>query len=150
MTYVSIAPVPRGRSFEVAVVAQIRTGFHMNSNKPSEDFLIPTTLTADLSSGLRLVSAAYPPGVMRKFKFSAKELSVYEGSVTLRMKFQAASNAPIGAMKIPLALRYQACNEEACLPPMKLPLNEEITIAPAGAKSQPQHPEVFTAVPAKK
>ncbi|MFZ0921706.1 MAG: hypothetical protein WA020_01475, partial [Candidatus Acidiferrales bacterium] len=47
-TYVSIAPVPRGSMFEVAVVVGIMPGFHMNAHKVSEDYLIPTTLTEKL------------------------------------------------------------------------------------------------------
>jgi hypothetical protein len=132
------------------VVAQIRSGFHINSHLPKEDYLIPTTLTAGLPMGLRALSTTYPPGVMRKFKFSPNALSVYEGAVTLRMKLQVAASAPLGALKLPLTLRYQPCNDEVCLPPVNLPLSAEIEIAPAGAKAQPQHPEIFSAPAAKK
>ena len=51
--YVSIAPVPRGNMFEVAVVVGIIPGFHMNAHKVSEDYLIPTTLTEKLPAGLK-------------------------------------------------------------------------------------------------
>ena len=40
--YVSLQPVPRGRVFEIAVVAKISPGFHINAHMPSEDYLIPT------------------------------------------------------------------------------------------------------------
>jgi thiol:disulfide interchange protein DsbD len=143
--YVSLAPVPRGRTVELAVVAHIRSGFHMNSHQPKEQYLIPTALIAELPAGLRALATTYPPGVMRKFKFSPKALSVYEGSVTLRMKLQATADAPLGALKLPFTLRYQPCNDELCLPPVNLPLAAEIEIAPAGAKTQPQHPEIFSA-----
>jgi DsbC/DsbD-like thiol-disulfide interchange protein len=143
--YVSLAPVPRGRTLELAVVARIRSGFHMNSHQPKEQYLIPTALTAELPAGLRALATTYPPGVMRKFKFSPNTLSVYERSVTLRMKLQAAADAPLGALKLPLTLRYQPCNDEVCLPPVNLSLSVEIEIAPAGAKTQPQHPEIFFA-----
>src|ERR1700688_742475 len=49
--YVSLQPVPRGRAFEIAVVAKISPGFHINAHVPSEDYLIPTKVTADLSPG---------------------------------------------------------------------------------------------------
>jgi hypothetical protein len=66
------------------------------------------------------------------------------------LKLQIAADAPLGAQKIPLTLRYQACNDEACLPPVKLPLSADLEIAPAGTQSAPQHPEIFSAIPAKK
>ncbi|MCI0539993.1 MAG: hypothetical protein L0Z50_32710, partial [Verrucomicrobiales bacterium] len=37
--YLSLEPVPRGRTFELAVVAQIQEGFHVNANKVLEDYL---------------------------------------------------------------------------------------------------------------
>jgi len=46
-TFVSLNPLPQGQTFEAAVVIEIQPGFHMNSHKPSEDYLIPTTVTAD-------------------------------------------------------------------------------------------------------
>jgi hypothetical protein len=148
--FVSLAPVPRGRTVDLAVVAHIRSGYHMNSHQPKEDYLIPTTLTAALPAGLRALSTIYPPGAMRKFKFSPDALSVYEGNVTLRMKLQIAATAPLGKLKVPLTLRYQPCNDELCLPPASLPLSIEIEIVAAGSKAQPQHPEIFSAPADKK
>ncbi len=43
--YVSLQPVPRGRAFQIAVVAKISPGFHINAHVPSEDYLIPTKIT---------------------------------------------------------------------------------------------------------
>src|SRR5579863_9932021 len=62
--YVSLQPVPAGRAFEIAVVAKISPGFHINAHMPSEDYLIPTKITADLPPGVLLVEATYPHGVM--------------------------------------------------------------------------------------
>ena len=50
---VSLDPVPRGKDFQVAVVVDIARGFHMNSHKPTDEYLIPTTLTAATSSRIR-------------------------------------------------------------------------------------------------
>jgi len=32
--YVSLQPVPRGRSFDIGVVAKISPGFHINAHQP--------------------------------------------------------------------------------------------------------------------
>ena len=141
--YASLAPVPRGKTFEIAVVAEIMPGFHVNSNKPLEDYLIPTQLLPDLPAGYKVLATTYPPGKLTKFEFSEKKLSVYEGKFTLRLKLQAPADAPLGASKLPLTLRYQACNDTACLPPVKIPVPLEIEIAAAGATARPAHPEIF-------
>src|SRR5258706_15826576 len=65
--YVSLQPVPRGHAFEIALVAKISTGFHINAHEPSEEYLIPTKITADLPFGVALVEKTYPRGVMRAF-----------------------------------------------------------------------------------
>ena len=143
--YVSLQPVPRGRSFEIAVVAKISPGFHINAHQPSEDYLIPTKVTADLSPGVFLVETTYPRGVMRAFRFSKTPLRVYEGSFTVRMKLRANGSAPLGLQKIGLTVGYQACNQDACLPPTKLPLTAELEIAAVDAPAHPAHTEVFSA-----
>jgi DsbC/DsbD-like thiol-disulfide interchange protein len=144
-TFVSLEPVPAGKEFQVAVVVDILRGYHMNSHKPTDPYLIPTTLTAQLPAGIELAETIYPPGKLEKFVFSPdKPLDVYTGSVTLRLRLTAKSDAAVGAITIPMTLRYQACNDAACLPPVKVPVAAKFELAAAGAKSRAVHPEVFT------
>jgi thioredoxin:protein disulfide reductase len=148
--YVSLQPVPRGRSFEIAVVAKISPGFHINAHVPSEDYLIPTKVMADLSPGILLVETTYPRGVMRAFRFSKTPLRVYEGSFTVRMRLRASGAAPLGPQKIGLTVGYQACNQDACLPPTKLPVTADLEIAAADTPAHPVHAEIFSSVSAEK
>ncbi len=144
--YVSLDPVPRGKAFEAAVVVHIAEGYHMNSHKPSDTYLIPTTLTPKLPAGIRLVDTTYPPGSLKKFAFSPdKPLDVYSGSVTLRLKLMADNTAAVGSTTIPMTLRYQACNNSACLPPVKIPVTAELRVAAAGSAAKPVHSDVFAA-----
>lgn len=144
--YVSLEPVPRGKEFEIAVVAQIVQGYHVNSHKPTDPYLIPTTLTPQIPAGFQVVDTIYPAGKLRKFAFSPdKPLDVYSGSVKLLLRVTAQSDAPLGSATIPLTLRYQACSEAACLPPVKIPVNASVRVADASAKSHPVHPEIFAA-----
>lgn len=144
--YVSLDPVPRGKAFEAAVVVHIAEGYHMNSHKPSDTYLIPTTLTPKVPAGIRLVDTMYPPGSLKKFAFSPdKPLDVYSGSVTLRLKLMAEDTAAIGATTVPMILRYQACNNSACLPPVKVPVTAELRVAAAGSAAKPVHSDVFAA-----
>jgi thioredoxin:protein disulfide reductase len=142
--YVSLQPVPRGRSFEIAVVAKISPGFHINAHMPSEDYLIPTKVTADLPSGVLLVEAIYPRGVMRAFRFSKTPLRVYEGSFSVRMKLRASNAAPLGPQKLGLTVGYQACNQDACLPPTKVPVTADLEIAAADTPARPVHADIFS------
>ena len=141
--YVSLDSVPRGQAFELAVVMKIRPGFHVNAREVSEDYLIPTDLSAGPLAGFRIGTANYPKGVLRTFPFSRTRLNVYEGSVTLRMRLEALATAPLGPQKLPLKLRYQACSDKLCLPPVTLPIEVDLEVAPAGTPARPVHPEIF-------
>jgi DsbC/DsbD-like thiol-disulfide interchange protein len=142
--------VPRGRAFEIAVVAKVTPGFHINAHMPSEDYLIPTKITAELPAGLFLVETTYPRGVMRAFRFSKMPLRVYEGSFTVLMKLRANGTAPLGPQKIGLTVGYQACNQDACLPPTKIPVVADLEIAAVDAPAKAAHADIFSATPAGK
>jgi DsbC/DsbD-like thiol-disulfide interchange protein len=148
--YVSLQPVPAGHSFEVAVVAKISPGFHINAHVPSEEYLIPTKVTAELSPGVLVVETTYPRGVMRAFRFSKTPLRVYEGTFTVRMKMRASATAQVGPQKIGLTVGYQACNQDACLPPTKLSVTADLEIAAVDTPAHPVHSEIFSSAPAEK
>ncbi len=143
-SYVSLDRVPRGKEFEVAIVATIHDGYHMNSHHPLDSYLIPTTMTANPPAGIKVQDTIYPAGRDKKFPFSpTKPLNVYTGSVTLRLKMIAEPNAKTGNTMIPVTLRYQACNDSACLPPVKIPVDVPVDIAAAGAASHPANKTIF-------
>jgi thiol:disulfide interchange protein DsbD len=147
LAYVSLQPVPRGSPFEIAVVAKITPGFHVEAHVPSEEYLIPTKVTADLPPGVVLVETTYPRGVMRAFRFSKTPLRVYETSFTVRMKLRAGSAAQLGAQKISFSVGYQACNQDACLPPTKVPATAQLEIAAVDTPAHPANANIFSPVP---
>ena len=142
--YVSLQPVPRGRAFEIAVVAKVTPGFHVNAHEPSEEYLIPTKITADLPAGISVVETDYPRGVMRAFRFSKTPLRVYESSFTVRMKLRAGNAAAMGRQKINMVIGYQACNQDSCLPPTKVPVEAELEVAAVDAPARPANTDIFT------
>jgi hypothetical protein len=127
----------------VAVVVGIMQGFHMNAHKPLEDYLIPTVLTAKLPAGFREGETIYPAGIEKKLSFADKPLLVYTNKFTIRTKISAAANAPLGKVKLPFTLQYQACNDSVCLPPVRIPVTTAIEVAHAGTKTQQLSPEIF-------
>ncbi len=148
--FVSLAPVPRGKEFQIALAVEIAHGYHMNSHHPTDKYLIHTTLTPKLPTGFELLDTIYPAGRIEKFSFSPdKGLDVYSGNVTLKLRLIAHNDAPIGAVTFPVTLRYQACNDTTCLPPVRVPVDVRVDVAAAGAATHTAHPEIFSAAPAK-
>jgi thiol:disulfide interchange protein DsbD len=99
------------------VTATIESGWHINSNKPLDDFVIPTKLSFD---GTELISADYPPHTVRTFTFSGgQKLAVFEGTIRIPFAAKLQSGDTIKGK-----LHYQACNDNVCLPPR----DAEVTI----------------------
>jgi thiol:disulfide interchange protein DsbD len=141
--FASFDPVARGSSFQIAVVLKIREGFHINAREKSADYLIATDLRADAPAGFRIGEVTYPKGELHTFSFSKTPLNVYQGKVTVRMAVTALPHAPVGAQQIPLKLRYQACSNEVCLPPVTLQVEAPVTVAASTTAARPVHPELF-------
>jgi DsbC/DsbD-like thiol-disulfide interchange protein len=139
----SFDPVARNSSFQLAVVLKIRPGFHVNAREVSADYLIPTDLRPEVPNGFKADEISYPKGTLRTFSFSKKPLNVYEGTTIVRMKLAAAADAPLGQQQIPLKLRYQACSDEICLPPVTLDVQAKFTVVAEQTAAKPAHPEFF-------
>jgi len=106
-----IEPDPQGGA-RVVAVADVARGYHVNAHRPNEDFLIPTELTLS-SPGLAFETAQYPTPTAQRFAFAGeKPLLVYSGRFEIVARAPAAPTAPVE-----LKLRYQACDDERCLPP---------------------------------
>jgi DsbC/DsbD-like thiol-disulfide interchange protein len=107
----------RGRTVQASVVMDIPAGYHVNSNKPLEKFLIPTSLKIEAPNGIRVGRVNYPRAVLRTFKFSKNRVSVYEGRATVRFKITAPKSFNSGSAEVKVRLRYQSCDDEVCFPP---------------------------------
>ena len=142
--YASMEPAGRGGSFQIAVVMNIRQGFHVNAREKSEEYLIATDLKAQLPTGFSAGEVVYPKGKLETFTFSKKPLNVYQGKVILLLPVNTLATAPLGEQHIPLKLRYQACSTELCLPPTTLPLDAVVHIAADAAATKPAHVEIFS------
>jgi len=113
----SAEKVQRGRTVQATVVMDIPSGFHVNSNRPLEKFLIATQLRIDPAKGIRVGPVSYPRPVLRNFKFSKNHVSVYEGRATMRFKVTVPANFSSGPTELKVHLRYQSCNDGVCFPP---------------------------------
>jgi hypothetical protein len=115
-----VAP-PRTTAARDSVVSaglsvQLRNGYHVNSNTPADEYLIPLGLNWN-ASPLEVREIIYPKPKMEAYAFSAKPLSVYTGDFEIVTRFAVPARAPLGASIVTGKLRYQACTNSSCLPP---------------------------------
>src|SRR5437016_3681216 len=108
----------RGAAVHSKIPVTVKEGYHVNSNTPSEEYLIPLKLTWASTGALEGGTVTYPKPMMEKFEFSeGKPISVYIGNIELVANFKVAANAPAGPGVAAGKLRYQACSNKACYPP---------------------------------
>jgi hypothetical protein len=107
----------RGGSAQAKIAVSIEPGFHVNSNTPSADYLIPLKLSWTPGGALEPGTVVFPKAQMEKYEFSDTPISVFTGDFDLIAKFTAPAGAPQGPGILVGKLRYQACNNNSCFPP---------------------------------
>ena len=111
-----------GDTLELPLRLEITPGFHINAKKPTLDYLIPTKLKWT-SKEFQLLDVDYPPAERYTFSFApGKPLKVYQGTISIRSRFHVPGRTPTGKVTLRGVLRYQACDDNACYPPKKVPV----------------------------
>jgi hypothetical protein len=124
--------VTGGKPGEARLRFRINPGFHINSNKPKSEFLIPTVLKLDAPTDIVVGKISYPEGEQMSFPFAPNEkLSVYSGEFTVGVLVRPLHNVMPSKYMFRGQLRYQACDNAACYPPKNLPVQFEVKVAKA-------------------
>ena len=137
-----VAPVERvavapGTAVNVLLKFRLSEGYHINSNVPRSELLIPTVLTLQAPSPAVSIRITYPKGEDVAFEFEPSEkLNVYAGEFVITARVRAARAAKPGDHAVRGTLKYQACNDRACFPPKSLPVEFQLSVekpaSPAG------------------
>lgn len=122
--------VPMGKSTPVTFTFHIKQGFHVNSHQPAEPELIPTELKFSPPEDLVIAKVQYPAGVLTSFPFDpTTKLSVYSGDIVIKAALLASPKATAGNYTVHGELKYQACDNNACYPPKKLPVQFDVDVS---------------------
>lgn len=100
-------------------------GFHVNSDKPKDEFLIPLKLTW-MDGPLQPESITYPKP--EEIKVGKDMLWVFTGNFRITTAFKTSAQAAPGASIQAGKLRYQACNNEMCFRPASIDIQVPVTI----------------------
>ena len=129
MAPAGVTPVTRGGSGIVELQFRVASGFHINSNTPKSDFLIPTALKLTPPTDIVIGRISYPPGQDRSFPFDPSEkLNVYSGDFAISVAVRPLSTVIPGKYAFHGMLRYQACDNAACYPPKTTPVDFEVKV----------------------
>jgi suppressor for copper-sensitivity B len=121
-----------GSTARIAALVSIEHGWHVHSNKPTLDYLIPTVLDLQVPVGWPEETIRYPQAEMQTFAFAEEPLAVYDGDVVILSEVQIPKGTPNGAFVVRASLRYQACDDSQCLPPVTTTAEVQLPVGPGG------------------
>ncbi len=136
VTLAPVGPVSvrAGNSAQVQLDFRVAPGFHINSNKPNSDLLVPTVIKLNPPTDLAVAKVTYPPGHDLSFAFAPDEkLNVYTGDFSLGAMVRAARSMPPGRYRVQGDLKYQACDDKSCYPPTQVPVAFDVQIGKAAS-----------------
>ena len=106
--------VAAGKPSAVALHFRVAPGLHINSHTPNDDSLIPTAFSIPADARVRLDAASYPAGAEVTLALDPKtKLNVYTGEFVVQARIVSAPGNHLVEGK----LRYQACDNNECMPP---------------------------------
>ena len=136
-----ITSVTRGSSGKVELQFRIARGFHINSNAPTEEYLIPTGLKMEAPTDIVVGRITYPDGQNITLPFAPDlKLNVYTGDFSVFVNVRPLSTVIPGKYALHGRLKYQACDKAACYPPKEMPVTFEIKVAKSTATGGHHNP----------
>ena len=113
-----VEPVYAGAQATLTIELQIARNYHINSNKPLQDYLIPTSVEFDPSPGIDFEEAVFPEALVKKLPVSDTPMSVFERAVKITAALRLAEDFSQKEAIVYGRLRSQACDRNSCLPPV--------------------------------
>ncbi|MCF7805566.1 MAG: protein-disulfide reductase DsbD [Candidatus Marinimicrobia bacterium] len=135
-----------GESVQLALQVEVEETWHINSNEPLEDFLIPTEVSFQTEDGITTGRVYYPEAHLYNFDFSESEVAVYEGTVNLVTAVSVDQSFTADSLHIVGTLQYQACNNTSCLPPQEKDFTASIPVFADSAQIEEVNQAAFTGV----
>jgi hypothetical protein len=141
VTPVSPLVIARDKTGKVDLHFQVGNGFHINSNQPKSDLLVPTALTLEPPSDMLIAKPSYPPGQDYKVEWQTEgPLSVYAGSFDVTAQIIPSKAISPGTYRVHGILRYQACDNRQCYPPKRMPVEFDVKVVRAASTRTSHNP----------
>jgi hypothetical protein len=111
----------RNDAVQTRIPVSILDGYHVNSNTPSDEYLIPLKVTWTSLGALEGGQVTFPKA--EKITVGDQQLSVFTGKIDLAVNFKVSAHAPAGPGVASGKLGYQACNNKSCFPPKNVEIS---------------------------
>jgi cytochrome c biogenesis DsbD-like protein len=126
---ISTITVVRGGKAALDIPLRVNQGFHVNSNHPNDELLLPTIVHLDPPEGIMIAGVEYPQAEQMALPFAGEEkLSVFSGDIDVTAEVRVLKSAPLGTQRVHGQVRYQACDNRRCFPPKTAPVEFDVKV----------------------
>lgn len=140
----SVEKLRTGESNRIAVQLTVHEPWHVNSDQPEEEFLIPTEINFRQDEALTYGRITYPKPIVKTFDFSESPLPVYEGTVHAFTTVTLLPDFAEQSVTIQGSVTYQACDNQSCLAPDEVEFSETFLVAPSNEAVNEINQKIFS------
>ena len=133
---------PGGKT-RAALLVRLPATLHVQSNAPRDPSLIPTVLTITPPNGIRVSELVFPKSTDLEQAGQSQPLAVFEHEFAIGVQLEVPKGTPPGPVDLPGELRYQACDDKLCYPPVTSPVRWTLAVVGPGARVTRTQPEIF-------
>ncbi|MCX6560855.1 MAG: thioredoxin family protein [Candidatus Aminicenantes bacterium] len=138
------SPLKAGGTTILDLEVGIRAPYHINSDQPSEAYLIGSTLDFKPRKGVTFGKISFPMAQNKKFSFSDNPLSIFEGTIKVQVEVNLAADFAGRELVVEGTFGYQACDDQSCQPPTDAAFKKALPVvggAPAAVNPSIAKPE---------
>jgi len=130
VTVDEVAPVQVsvGSATSVRVPVEVASGFRVQANPASNQFLVPLELALEAVDGVEIGDPVYPEGQPYRLQGTDEDLSTYQGDIEIVVALTVPDSAPVAEHVVTGELRFQACNSKVCLFPSSVPVTLRVVV----------------------
>ena len=142
----SLSAVQPGSSMKIAIILNVREGWHVNAHQASEDFLLPTVVEFTPVRGVKFGEPVYPKPALQKFSFWDKPIRVYAGRVVIYDDVSLEKDFSGDSLVVKGVVHYQGCNDQMCAPPADAPFELVVPVVDLSTPVTPVNEDLFKGV----
>jgi len=145
----SLDRVRPGDSITLAIILNIKQGFHINADErqiqPIADFNpYPTKVRIiEAHEGMTIETPRFPQAHPVKVAYASGNLMSFEGQTIIYLPIKFVDHVQPGSARLKIMLEYQACAANYCLFPKKIKLEAKISVVKRGKKVSKIKEDIF-------
>jgi thioredoxin:protein disulfide reductase len=137
-TIAPVEPLKAGQPAVIGVELSIAKPYHINADRPLEDYLIPTSLEFEPIAGVAFGKIVFPAALVKKLPVSDSPMAVYEGTIKISVEITPDASLQQKDIILKGKVRYQACDDSTCLPPVRKPFSLALSFQGTAQAPTPQ------------